>query len=57
MDIPPLKTSVSRAIGEIANSPTAAAVANAVAEPYGVRITDLPLTAEKVYKALKARNA
>jgi CO/xanthine dehydrogenase Mo-binding subunit len=69
MDIPPLKTSVmetvphgpgpynSLAIGEVANVPVAAAVANAVADACGVRITDLPITAEKVYQALKARYA
>jgi CO/xanthine dehydrogenase Mo-binding subunit len=66
-DIPPLKTAVmetvphgpgpynSLAIGEVANTPTAAAVANAVADACGVRITDLPVTAEKVYEALRAR--
>ena len=65
MDIPPLKTSVienvphgpgpynSLAIGEVANTPTAAAVANAVADACGARITDLPITAEKVYKVLQ----
>jgi carbon-monoxide dehydrogenase large subunit len=64
-DIPPLKTHVmenvpagpgpynSLAIGEVANVPTAAAVANAVADACGVRITDLPVTSEKVYRALK----
>jgi len=64
-DIPPLKTAVmeivpqgpgpynSLAIGEVANVPTAAAVANAVADACGVRITDLPVTAEKVFVALK----
>jgi CO/xanthine dehydrogenase Mo-binding subunit len=68
MDIPPLKTDVmenvpagpgpynSLAIGEVANTPTAAAVANAVADACGVRITDLPVTSEKVYQALKSRN-
>ncbi|MGE5217669.1 MAG: xanthine dehydrogenase family protein molybdopterin-binding subunit, partial [Chloroflexota bacterium] len=68
-DIPPLKTHVmenvpagpgpynSLAIGEVANTPTAAAVANAVADACGVRITDLPVTSEKVYKALRARSA
>jgi CO/xanthine dehydrogenase Mo-binding subunit len=67
MDIPPLKTDVmenvpagpgpynSLAIGEVANVPTAAAVANAVADACGIRITDLPVTSEKVYRALKAR--
>jgi CO/xanthine dehydrogenase Mo-binding subunit len=66
-DIPPLKTHVaesvpagpgpynSLAIGEVANTPTAAAVANAVADACGVRITDLPVTSEKVYQALRAR--
>ena len=43
----------SLAIGEVANVPTAAAVANAVADACGVRITDLPVTSEKVYRALK----
>jgi carbon-monoxide dehydrogenase large subunit len=64
-DIPPLKTAVmesvphgpgpynSLAIGEVANVPVAAAVANAVADACGVRIRDLPVTAEKVYKALR----
>ena len=32
------------------------AVANAVADACGVRITDLPVTSEKVYRALKNRN-
>lgn len=68
-DIPPLKTHVmenvpagpgpynSLAIGEVANVPTAAAVANAVADACGVRITDLPVTSEKVYRALKQGKA
>src|SRR5262245_36171889 len=68
-DIPPLKTLVmenvpagpgpynSLAIGEVANTPTAAAVANAVADACGVRITDLPVTSEKVYRALKNQSA
>ena len=66
-DIPPLKTHVmenvpagpgpynSLAIGEVANTPTAAAVANAVADACGVRITDLPVTSEKVYRALRRK--
>jgi len=69
MDIPRLQTAVmenvpagpgpynSLAIGEVANVPTAAAVANAVADACGVRITDLPVTSEKVYKALCTRSA
>jgi nicotinate dehydrogenase medium molybdopterin subunit len=43
------------AIGEVANTPTAAAIANAVADACGVRITDLPVTAEKVYEGFKYR--
>jgi len=35
--------------------PTAAAIANAVADAVGVRITSLPITAEKVLNALKER--
>src|SRR5882672_5569599 len=66
-DIPPLKTHVmeivpagpgpynSLAIGEVANTPTAAAVANAVADACGVRIMDLPVTSEKVYRALRSK--
>jgi CO/xanthine dehydrogenase Mo-binding subunit len=41
-----------KAIGELPNVPTAAAIANAVADATGVRVHDLPLTAEKVYAAL-----
>jgi carbon-monoxide dehydrogenase large subunit len=64
-DIPPLKTAVletvpagpgpynSLAIGEVANVPVAAAIANAVADACGARITDLPITSEKVYQALR----
>lgn len=41
-----------KAIAEIPNVPTAAAVANAIADAVGVRLFDLPLTSEKIYKAL-----
>jgi CO/xanthine dehydrogenase Mo-binding subunit len=44
-----------KAIGETPNAPTAPAIANAVADAIGVRIRDLPLTAEKVYEALRNR--
>jgi CO/xanthine dehydrogenase Mo-binding subunit len=69
MDIPPLQTRVmenvpagpgpynSLAIGEVANVPTAAAIANAVADACGVRITDLPVTSEKIYRALRNKNS
>lgn len=40
-------------VGEMTNVPTAAAIANAVADAVGCRIRDLPVTAEKVYWALR----
>jgi len=62
-DVPPFRSSVteqpkgagpynSMPIGETANIPTAAAIANAVEDACGVRIKSLPITAEKVYEAL-----
>ncbi len=65
-DIPSLRTEVTEAavgsgpygsmsIGETAVIPTAAAVANAVEDAVGVRVTSLPVTAEKVYAALQAK--
>jgi CO/xanthine dehydrogenase Mo-binding subunit len=62
-DVPPFKSSVteqphgagpynSMPIGETANIPTAAAIANAVEDACGVRIKDLPITAQKIYDAL-----
>ena len=44
-----------KAIGELSNVPVAAAIANAVADAVGVRITRLPITAEAVHEALRAR--
>jgi CO/xanthine dehydrogenase Mo-binding subunit len=63
-DIPPAKTVVletvtqgpgpyhSVSIGEAANLPVAAAIANAVEDAVGVRIKDLPITAAKIYAEL-----
>ena len=42
-----------KGIGELTNVPTAAAIANAVADAVGVRIDSLPITAEKVLNALR----
>jgi CO/xanthine dehydrogenase Mo-binding subunit len=42
-----------RGIGESPTTPVAPAIANAVADAVGVRIRDLPVTAEKVYRGLK----
>jgi len=44
-----------KAIAEIPNVPTAAAIANAIQDAVGVRLYDLPLTAEKIYAALNGR--
>jgi CO/xanthine dehydrogenase Mo-binding subunit len=63
-DIPPLTTVIlqdpvgpgpfnAKAIGEGSISAVAPAIANAVADACGVRILDLPITAEKVYYALR----
>ncbi len=42
----------AKGLGEIVQIPVIGAVANAVADAAGVRVTDLPITAEKVYQAL-----
>jgi CO/xanthine dehydrogenase Mo-binding subunit len=44
----------AKGIGESGLLPTAPAIANAVARAVGVRITDLPLTSERVWRALVA---
>jgi putative selenate reductase molybdopterin-binding subunit len=44
-------------IGELANVPVAAAIANAVAAATGCRIRDLPITAEKVFWAMREAGA
>jgi CO/xanthine dehydrogenase Mo-binding subunit len=64
-DIPPLETVLvpsaggigpheAKAIGEFANNPPPAAIANAVADAVGVRLFELPITAERVYEALQS---
>jgi CO/xanthine dehydrogenase Mo-binding subunit len=45
----------AKGIGESGLLPTAPAIANALARAVGVRITDLPLTPERVWRALVAR--
>jgi CO/xanthine dehydrogenase Mo-binding subunit len=65
-DVPPLKTVLvesptgptpfgGKAIAENPNVPTAAAIANAVADACGARIFDLPLSPEKVFWALHGK--
>ena len=44
----------SKGIGESANIPVAGAIANAVADAIGAPVPSLPLTAEKVLRALRA---
>ncbi len=64
-DIPALSTVIvekplgpgpfnAKSIGESSNTLLGAAIANAVADACGVRITELPVTAEKVYLALRS---
>ena len=45
----------AKGIGEAAANPVAAAVANAVANALGIRFYELPITPEKVLKAIKER--
>ncbi len=65
-DVPPLKTVLvesptgptpfgGKAIAENPNVPTAAAIANAVADACGARVFDLPLSPEKVFWALQEK--
>ena len=44
-----------KAIGELTNVPAAAAIANAVADATGVRVRQLPVTAERLYWAIHGR--
>lgn len=64
-DIPPLETVLvpspggagpyeAKAIGELANNTPPAAIANAVADAVGARLFELPITAERVYAALRS---
>lgn len=64
-DLPALRTVLVRggkgvasanvkAIGELPNVPTSAAIANAVAAAVGVRVRRLPITAERIYEAMRA---
>ncbi len=64
MDVPPLSIELveegdgpgpfgAKGIGEISATPIAAAIANAVEHAVGVRISNLPITAEKVLAALR----
>ncbi|WP_309493066.1 xanthine dehydrogenase family protein molybdopterin-binding subunit [Candidatus Hecatella orcuttiae] len=45
----------AKGVGEMGHIPTAAAIADAVYDAVGVRIKELPLTPEKILKALRER--
>jgi CO/xanthine dehydrogenase Mo-binding subunit len=47
----------AKAIGEVPTCPIAPAVANAIFDAVGVRITDLPIKGEKIVAALKESGA
>jgi len=63
VDVPPLRIVLlsnrgggpfgAKSAGELANVSIAPAIANAVEDAVGVRITSLPITAEKVHAALR----
>jgi len=65
-DVPPMKSLIvesidpdgpygAKGVGEPASIPTAPAVANAIYDAVGVRIKSLPITPEKILKALKEK--
>lgn len=45
-----------KAIGEHSTSPTAPAIVNAIYDATGIQITETPITAEKVYSALRNKD-
>jgi hypothetical protein len=45
----------ARGIGEHTMIPTPAAIANALWDACGVRISEMPITAEKVWRALREK--
>ena len=64
LDMPPLKVAFAdsyeptgpfgaKGLGELGLDPTAAVIANAIYDACGVRITQLPITAEKIHRALR----
>ncbi|MEX2431509.1 MAG: xanthine dehydrogenase family protein molybdopterin-binding subunit [Dehalococcoidia bacterium] len=63
-DVPPLQTVLvhsdtgtgpynAKAIGEVPTLPVAPAIANAIRDATGIRMRSLPITAEKIYRALR----
>ena len=52
-----MAVSRANALGEGSNIPVVGAIANAVFEAVGLRITDLPVTEDKVLAGLKSKRA
>jgi CO/xanthine dehydrogenase Mo-binding subunit len=68
MDLPPFRSVLlssdsgpgafgAKMVGELSNGPLAPAIANAVAAASGIRLTDLPLTAERLFNAIRAADS
>jgi CO/xanthine dehydrogenase Mo-binding subunit len=68
MDTPPFRSVLipteigpgpfgAKAAGELTNTAVTGAVANAVYDAVGVRLTEMPITAERVYEALQQRSS
>jgi len=66
LDLPPIKSILvetneprgpfgAKGVGEIVNVPTAPAIANAIYNAIGVRIKELPITPEKILRALEEK--
>jgi CO/xanthine dehydrogenase Mo-binding subunit len=66
MDAPPFRTIMlepddgpgpygAKAAGELTNTAVPGALANAITDAIGVRITTMPITAERVYEAMRQR--
>jgi len=45
----------AKGLGESGILPVSAAIANGIYQAIGVRITDLPITSEKIWRILKSR--
>ena len=65
-DMPPLKHAFAdsyeptgpfgaKGLGELRMDPTAAVIENAIFDAFGVRIKELPITPEKILRALKEK--
>jgi CO/xanthine dehydrogenase Mo-binding subunit len=66
-DMPPIETIIietddpggpfgAKGVGEMGGTPTAAAIANAIYDAVGLRLTELPMTPERVLAALEEKH-